>query len=157
MLLSVAVFLTLGRPDLPLRIASRILLVPVIAGVAYEFLKFSARHAQNPLWKGLMWPSLKLQRLTTREPDDSMLEVAIAAFLRILVADDRLPPDDPRLANARRVDADGQAAGARSRRRWRRCRRPRTEGSNRHGDDTADDRRRRWSRWPKRRSPVATI
>jgi uncharacterized protein YqhQ len=107
MLLSVAVFLTLGRPELLLRIASRILLVPVIAGVAYEFLKFSARHAQNPLWKGLMWPSLKLQRLTTRQPDDSMLEVAIAAFLRILVADDRLAANDPRLANARRVDAGG--------------------------------------------------
>ena len=108
MLLSVLVFLTLGRPELPLRIASRILLVPVIAGVAYEFLKFSARHARNPVWKGLMWPSLKLQRLTTRQPDDSMLEVAIAAFLRILVADDRLSPDDPRLANARRVDAAGR-------------------------------------------------
>jgi uncharacterized protein YqhQ len=108
MLLSVAVFLMLGRPELPLRIASRILLVPVIAGVAYEFLKYSARHASNPVWRALMWPSLKLQRLTTREPDDSMLEVAIAAFLRVLVADNRLSPNDPRLANARRVDADGQ-------------------------------------------------
>jgi uncharacterized protein YqhQ len=108
MLLSVAVFLTLGRPDLPLRIASRIVLVPVIAGVAYEFLKFSARHARSPLWKALMWPSLKLQRLTTREPDDSMIEVAVAAFLRILVADDRLSPDDPRLARTRSVDAAGK-------------------------------------------------
>jgi uncharacterized protein YqhQ len=108
MLLSVAVFMTLGRPDLLLRIASRILLVPVIAGVAYEFLKFGARHARSPVWRTLMWPSLKLQRLTTREPDDSMIEVALAGFFRILVSDGRLDPHDPRLAAAVAVDAEGR-------------------------------------------------
>lgn len=108
MLLSVAVFLTLGRPDLPLRIASRIVFVPIIAGVAYEFLKYSARHGDSPLWRTLMWPSLKLQLLTTRQPDDGMLEVALAAFRRILVADGRLDPADPRLADAVQVDAQGR-------------------------------------------------
>jgi uncharacterized protein YqhQ len=108
MLLSIAVFLTLGRPDLWLRIGSRILLVPVIAGVAYEFLKYTARHGDSPLWRMLMWPSLKLQLLTTRQPDDGMLEVALAAFLRILVADGRLAEDDPRLAAAVRVDVEGR-------------------------------------------------
>ena len=108
MLLSIAVFLSLGRPDLPLRIASRIVLVPVIAGVAYEVIKYSARHAGSPLLRLLMWPSLKLQLLTTRQPDDSMIEVAIAGFLRILVADDRLSPRDPRLARAVAVDVEGR-------------------------------------------------
>ncbi len=52
-------------------------------------------------------PSLRLQRLTTREPDDGMLEVAIAALLRVLVADGRVAEDDPRLRSARRVDPTG--------------------------------------------------
>lgn len=103
-LLSILVFLLLGRPALLPRIASRIVLVPVIAGIAYEFLKFGAKHAANPFLRVILQPSLKLQRLTTREPDPAMLEVAIAALLRVLVADGRVAAGDPRLATARRVD-----------------------------------------------------
>jgi uncharacterized protein YqhQ len=90
-LLSVLVFALLGRPDLYLRIASRILLVPVIAGLAYEFLKFTAARDKNPIIRTLIAPSLALQRITTREPDDSMLEVALVAFKRVLVEDAVLP------------------------------------------------------------------
>lgn len=105
MLLSLAVFMAMGRPDLPLRLASRIVVVPLVAGVAYELLKFGARHAARPVPRAIFSPSLKLQRLTTREPDDGMLEVAIAALLHVLAADGRLAASDPRLGVARRVDA----------------------------------------------------
>ncbi len=84
MLLSVAVFSLLGRPELPVRIASRIVLVPFIAAVAYELIRFAANHIGNPVVRALMAPSLALQRLTTREPDAAQLEVAIVALERVL-------------------------------------------------------------------------
>lgn len=73
-------------PPLPLlvRIASRLILLPVVAGIAYEFLRFTAKHQDNALIRLITKPNLALQRLTTREPDESMLEVAIAAFEQVL-------------------------------------------------------------------------
>jgi uncharacterized protein YqhQ len=84
MVISILIFALLGRPPLPLRIASRILLIPVVAGVAYEFIKFTARRRGNPLVRVLAAPNLAMQRLTTREPDLSMVEVAVAALKRVL-------------------------------------------------------------------------
>ncbi len=72
---------------LPLRLLTRILLVPVVAGIAYEIIRFSAAHDQHPLMRALIAPGLALQKLTTREPDDNMLECAIAALKPVLVAD----------------------------------------------------------------------
>jgi uncharacterized protein YqhQ len=86
-LLSILVFALLGRPPLFWRIASRILLVPVIAAFAYEIIRLGAAHAENRIMRVILMPGLLLQRVTTREPDDSMLEVAIAAFKRVLAAD----------------------------------------------------------------------
>ena len=106
-LLSMVVFMGLGRPELLPRLASRVVLVPLVAGVAYEVLKFGARHHANRVVGAVLRPSLKLQRLTTRDPDDAMLEVAVAALLRVLVADGRIAADDPRLASARLVDGAG--------------------------------------------------
>jgi uncharacterized protein YqhQ len=63
---------------------ARILLIPVIAMLGYEFIRFSARHINHPLMRALIAPSLALQSLTTRPPDDSMLEVAIASLKRVL-------------------------------------------------------------------------
>lgn len=63
----------------PLRILSRLLLLPLVAGISYEILKGLA-HANSPLAKALRWPGMQLQRLTTREPSLQMLEVAIAAM-----------------------------------------------------------------------------
>ncbi len=73
-------------PPLPLlaRIATRLILLPVVAGIAYEFLRFTARHQDNALVRLITKPNLALQRLTTREPDQTMLEVAIAAFEHVL-------------------------------------------------------------------------
>ncbi len=83
--LAVLIFSLLGRPVLWLRILSRVLLIPVIAGLSYELLKFSDRHRTNWLLR-LLWlkPGLALQRLTTGEPDDGMVEVAIAALHKLL-------------------------------------------------------------------------
>jgi uncharacterized protein YqhQ len=108
MLLSVVVFLLLGRPSLPFRIASRIFLVPIIAGVAYEMLKFGGRHAGRWLTRVLLTPGMHLQRATTRQPDDAILEVAIAALVRVLAADGHVVATDPRVTQARRVDANGR-------------------------------------------------
>ena len=84
MVISIFVFVLLGTPPIWLRIISRIILIPVIAGIAYEFLKFSATHAENPIMQMLIAPGLALQGLTTREPDESMLEVSAAALSRLL-------------------------------------------------------------------------
>lgn len=105
MLLSLVVFVALGPLDLLPRLGSRLLLVPVIAGVAYEALKLAARHPSRPLARLLLAPGLALQGLTTREPDDRMIEIALAALLPVLAADGLLPADDPRLAAGRAVDA----------------------------------------------------
>lgn len=77
----------LGRPPLLLRLLSRLVLVPVVAAIAYEFIKFAAGHDDNPLVRLLITPGLWLQRLTTREPEDGMLEVSIAALRRVLRED----------------------------------------------------------------------
>ena len=77
----------LGRPPLLLRLLSRLVLVPVVAALAYEFIKFTARHDDHPLVRVLTAPGLWLQRLTTQEPDERMLEVAIAALQRVQAED----------------------------------------------------------------------
>ena len=78
--ISIVLFAALGSPDWPIRIASRILGIPVIAGIAYEVLKFGGAHADNPLVKLIVGPGLALQALTTRYPEPDMIEVAVAAF-----------------------------------------------------------------------------
>jgi len=81
---SIVVFAFLGLKPLWWRLLSRILLMPVVAGIAYEILKFSAKHMDSPLMRLLVTPGLLLQRLTTREPDDAQLEVALAALKGVL-------------------------------------------------------------------------
>ncbi len=88
---SILVFAPLGKPALLLRLASRVVLLPVIVGVAYELLRFTGRHARHPLIRLLIAPNLALQRLTTREPDDSMVEVAIAALQAVLEGPQSIP------------------------------------------------------------------
>ncbi len=78
--MSIFIFAILGPLPLWLRLVSRIVLIPVVAGMAYEYIRFTARHLGNPLVRLLVIPNLALQRLTTRQPDNSMLEVAIASF-----------------------------------------------------------------------------
>jgi uncharacterized protein YqhQ len=78
-----------------LKAVSRVVFLPLIAGVSYEFLKWSAKNDQSPLVRLIITPGLALQRLTTREPDDSQLEVAIRSMEEALAVnagykDDRL-------------------------------------------------------------------
>jgi len=81
--ISIVVFTFIGRPhgvrDHLLRVAS----MPLIAGVAFEFIRLSGRYANLPLVRWLVWPGMQFQRLTTREPDLSMCEVAIAALEKV--------------------------------------------------------------------------
>jgi uncharacterized protein YqhQ len=79
-LLSILVFSLLGPMPLLWRLASRLLLIPVLAGVAYEYIKWTANHLDSPIVRMLIRPNLALQSLTTREPDLAMLEVAITSF-----------------------------------------------------------------------------
>lgn len=79
MIVSIFVFAFLGWPELWLRILSRIILLPVVAGIAYEIIRFAGR-SENPVVRAAIMPGLWLQYLTTREPDDSMIEVAIASL-----------------------------------------------------------------------------
>jgi uncharacterized protein YqhQ len=81
---SIFVFVLLGRPPILWRLASRIVLVPVVAALSYELIKFSSAHRSNPLFNWLVVkPSLALQSLTTREPNAAMIEVAVAALRRV--------------------------------------------------------------------------
>ncbi|MBM3126444.1 MAG: DUF1385 domain-containing protein [Chloroflexi bacterium] len=78
--LSILVFTMLGPLPMAWRLLSRLLLIPVLAGVAVEYIRWTANHLNNPIVGFLVRPNLALQHLTTRDPDPSMLEVAIQSF-----------------------------------------------------------------------------
>jgi uncharacterized protein YqhQ len=77
---AIFVFALFGQPTLWIRILSRIALIPVIAVIGYEIMKFLASHIENPVVRVLLAPGLMLQAITTREPDDSQIEAAISAL-----------------------------------------------------------------------------
>jgi uncharacterized protein YqhQ len=79
-LISIVLFTLLGPLPMAWRLMSRILLIPVIAGLAYEYMRWTADHLENPVVALLIRPNLMLQHLTTRKPELDMLEVSIASF-----------------------------------------------------------------------------
>ena len=79
-LLSIIIYSMLGPMSLGLRLLSRLLLIPIIAGMAYEYIKWTAAHIDSPIVQALIRPNMALQLLTTHEPDMEMLEVSIASF-----------------------------------------------------------------------------
>lgn len=89
--LSIPIFAIFADLSLLPKIISRLVLIPVIAGISFELLRVTAANYHRTWVRWLVAPSLALQHLTTREPDDSMLEVAIAALLPVLAADNALP------------------------------------------------------------------
>lgn len=89
MIISILVFSFLGWNEVWINILSRILLIPLVAGLSYELLKFVGRHSEWSIVKIINAPGLAFQHFTTREPDDSQIEVAIAAFKNVLVAEDK--------------------------------------------------------------------
>ncbi|HHZ16132.1 MAG TPA: DUF1385 domain-containing protein [Peptococcaceae bacterium] len=87
MVISILVFSLTGDTDIWTRLISRVLLLPVVAGVSYEFLKLTGKYQHVGMMRMLSLPGLYLQKLTTREPDDSQLEVAIFALQKVLEAE----------------------------------------------------------------------
>src|SRR6478752_427108 len=94
MVIAIFVFAFLGRPSLPWLIASRILLLPVIAGLAYELIRFAGRHTENRVLMAFLAPGLWLQRLTTRQPTLDQLEVSIRALKEVLHVEGRITPEE---------------------------------------------------------------
>jgi uncharacterized protein YqhQ len=87
LVIAIFVFAAIGTPPLPVRIASRIVFVPLIAALCYEWIRFAAKHIEQPLMRAFMTPAMALQRLTTREPTPEQLEVSIAALQSVIAAD----------------------------------------------------------------------
>ena len=110
-LVSVVVFAFLGRPDLEWRILSRILLLPVVAAVSYEIIRFSGVHPGWLVARLLAQPGLWLQRLTTRQPEDDQIEVAITAMGAAVAADAGEPYQSP-FAPPPEVEGDDMPAAA---------------------------------------------
>ena len=89
MVVTIFVYAFVGRPSLPWLIVSRIVLIPVVAGISYEVIRFAAGHMR---WRWVRWamlPGLGLQRVTTREPSLDQVEVAVASLLAVLTAEER--------------------------------------------------------------------
>ena len=89
-LISILVFTALGPLSMFWRLASRVLLIPVLAGISVEYIRWTASHLDSPLVRLLIKPNLALQGLTTREPDRGMLEVAIESFKTMRKAEQEL-------------------------------------------------------------------
>jgi hypothetical protein len=87
LVVAIFVFALFGQPTLWIRILSRIALIPVIAVISYEIMKFGAGHINNPVVRILLAPGLILQAITTREPDDSQIEAAISALNEVIKID----------------------------------------------------------------------
>ncbi len=92
MVIATIAFCFLGRPPMWLRYVERILLMPVIAAVSYEIIKFNAAHIKNTVVRIILAPGLALQSMTTRQPDDKQIEVAISALRSVLALDAETPP-----------------------------------------------------------------
>lgn len=90
LVVSIFVFAAVGRPAWYLLVLSRVILVPLIAGISYEIIKFAGRRETNPFVRVIMAPGLALQWMTTKQPDHAQVEVAIAALEKIL----ELEPQD---------------------------------------------------------------
>jgi uncharacterized protein YqhQ len=97
MVVSVFVYALIGRPPLLWLVGSRIILLPVIAGIAYELIRFAGKHSDNRILMTLLAPGLWLQRLTTREPTLDQLEVSIKALKEVLHLEGREQPADRRV------------------------------------------------------------
>jgi uncharacterized protein YqhQ len=88
MVVSIFVFALVGSPALPIKVLSRIILVPVVAGISYELMRLGAANYRFRVVRWLLAPGLALQGLTTREPDDTMIECSIAALNRVVRRDE---------------------------------------------------------------------
>jgi len=116
--LSIIAFSLVGRQNALVMVGSRILLIPVIAAVGYELLRLGARHRRNPAVRAIMWPGILVQMITTKQPTDDMIEVAVVAMEEALRADGEPVPEgglqldrDPMVIGGRRVGDAGVGSG----------------------------------------------
>ena len=107
MVIGVVVFAPLGSPSWPVLLASRVVGIPLVAGLAYEAIRWFGRCPSHPVARVLMWPGLQLQRLTTREPSPDQLEVALAALRAVLP-----PAGTPNVPESRHMRDAGTFAAA---------------------------------------------
>lgn len=98
---SVFLFSLIGRPPFALLILSRVVFIPIVAGVAYEFLKYTASNLDKTWIRFMIRPNLALQHLTTNEPSLDMIEVAIVSFKRVLLSEGIIPEDEAAIPPAR--------------------------------------------------------
>ena len=94
MAVSVLIYSLLPPLSMTRRLISRLLLLPLIAGIAYELIKLAGKRLDNPIVSAISWPGMQLQRFTTREPDEAQLEVAIIALRKVLTDDGVLPQEE---------------------------------------------------------------
>ena len=96
LVLSILAFSLLGVEGWLFMVLSRVVVIPIVAGIAFEFIMWSARNQGNPVVQMLVWPGLQLQKLTTREPTDDMVEVAMASLKKVLSMEEeaRLEKDE---------------------------------------------------------------
>lgn len=90
MVVAIFVFALLGRPPFFLRILYRVLLIPVISGISYELIKLAGKYSKYKIVNIIFYPGLLLQKITTREPDDEQIEIAISSFNRVVKAENEL-------------------------------------------------------------------
>jgi uncharacterized protein YqhQ len=111
-LLSIVLFSFLGRSDPVVMVGGRLILIPVIAAIGYEILRYGARHRANPLVKALMAPGILVQMITTKRPSDDQIEVAIVSMQQALEADGEPVPMGSELPARLRLGTDPAAAVA---------------------------------------------
>ncbi len=111
-ILSILLFGFLGREDPVLMVGGRLLLIPVIAAIGYEILRFGAKHRANPVVKALMAPGILVQMITTKQPSDDQIEVAIVSMEQALEADGEQVPAGSELPERQRLDPDPAAVAA---------------------------------------------
>ena len=90
--LSIVAFSLVGRQSLVVMVGARIVLIPVIAAVGYELLRLGGRHRSNPIIKVVMYPGILVQMITTKQPTDDMIEVAIVSMEQAILADGEMLP-----------------------------------------------------------------
>ncbi len=111
-LVSIVLFSLFGWPSLWKRLLTRLLLLPVVAGLSFEVTQLAAKHVRAPWAVPILWPGLMLQKLTTREPDESMLEVAIEALKNAKEGDAEAEGADAKVGDAATAGAAAADAAA---------------------------------------------
>ena len=152
--LSIVAFSLVGRQEPLVMIGSRIALIPVIAAVGYEILKWGAKHRGNAVVRAIMYPGILVQKITTRQPTDDMIEVAIVSMEQALQADgEPLPAGSGTLRARRRWTLPGERPRRAPARRRRRAGHDRSAAP---GSMSGDADRHRSRRPPRARSSAST-